>query len=66
MNGILKNKKNSRRCHLHSLDAHKKRSANNWLSVWESLSDDECKKKALVIESSKLLATLNDYLIKHK
>lgn len=66
IDSILKSKKNNRRCHLHSLDAQKKRSINDWLPVWDALHSDECKKKALIIESCQLLHTLNDYLNKHK
>ena len=66
INDILKTKKNNRRCHMHSLDSHKRRSLSDWLPAWEALSDEECKKQALIIETPKLLVTMNDYLNKHK
>jgi len=34
--------------------------------VWDALGDDECRKKALIIETSQLSLTLDQYLRKHK
>ena len=62
---LAKNKKN-RRCHLHSLEAQKQRGINDWQPVWDALGDDECRKKALIIETSQLSLTLDQYLRKHK
>lgn len=66
IDGIIKTKKNNKRCHMHLLDAHKKRSINDWIPVWEAFIDEECKKKALIIDASQLLVTVDDYLNKHK
>lgn len=62
---LAKNKKN-RRCHLHSLEAQKQRGINDWQPVWDALGDEECRKKALIIETSQLSLTLDQYLRKHK
>jgi hypothetical protein len=70
LNNILsltasKSKKN-RRCHLHSLDGQKQRAISDWIPVWDAFISDECRKKCLMVDTSRLILTLDNYLKKHK
>ena len=52
---------------MHSLESHKQRDINTaWQSIWLALNDDECRRKALIIETSQLTLILDQYLRKHK
>ncbi|XP_073522638.1 gametogenetin-binding protein 2 isoform X2 [Phyllobates terribilis] len=62
---IPKSKKN-KRCQLHSLDTHKpKPLGGNWMDIWEIMSQ-ECRDEVVLIDSSCLLETLENYLRKHR
>ncbi|KAM9320174.1 gametogenetin-binding protein 2 [Gastrophryne carolinensis] len=62
---IPKSKKN-KRCQLHSLDTHKpKPLGGNWMDIWEVMSQ-ECRDEVVLIDSSCLLETLENYLRKHR
>ncbi|XP_075709645.1 gametogenetin-binding protein 2 isoform X2 [Rhinoderma darwinii] len=62
---IPKSKKN-KRCPLHSLDTHKpKPLGGNWMDIWEVMSQ-ECRDEVVLIDSSCLLETLENYLRKHR
>jgi hypothetical protein len=56
----------NRRCPLHSLDKAKLKSINDWLPVWHSFMNEECRAKFILIDTSSLLITLHNYLRKHK
>ncbi|XP_063308155.1 gametogenetin-binding protein 2 isoform X2 [Pelobates fuscus] len=65
IDAIPKSKKN-KRCQLHSLDTHKpKPLGGNWMDVWEVMSQ-ECRDEVVLIDSSCLLETLENYLRKHR
>lgn len=65
IDAIPKSKKN-KRCQLHSLDTHKpKPLGGNWMDVWEVMSQ-ECRDEVVLIDSSSLLETLENYLRKHR
>ncbi|XP_069703871.1 gametogenetin-binding protein 2-like isoform X1 [Periplaneta americana] len=58
--------KKSRRCNLHSLDSQRSRPVTSaWIDVWECMRP-QCKEEVVLIESSTLLATLENYLRKHR
>ncbi|XP_053562807.1 gametogenetin-binding protein 2 [Bombina bombina] len=65
IDAIPKSKKN-KRCQLHSLDTHKpKPLGGNWMDIWEVMSQ-ECRDEVVLIDSSCLLETLENYLRKHR
>ncbi len=52
---------------MHSLESHKQRDINTaWQFIWLALNDDECRRRALIIETSQLTLILDQYLRKHK
>ncbi|KAJ9595143.1 hypothetical protein L9F63_013551 [Diploptera punctata] len=58
--------KKSHRCNLHSLDSQRSRPVTSaWVDVWECMRP-QCKEEVVVIESSTLLTTLENYLRKHR
>jgi len=59
--------KKSRRCALHSLDCQRSRAvvSDAWRDAWDRMMPP-CKDELLLIESSALHATLNNYLRKHR
>ncbi|XP_034239515.1 gametogenetin-binding protein 2-like [Thrips palmi] len=59
--------KKSRRCVLHSLDSQRTRVVvtDQWRDAWDRMKP-LCKDEVLLIEASALLATLNNYLHKHR
>ncbi|KDR09742.1 Gametogenetin-binding protein 2 [Zootermopsis nevadensis] len=58
--------KKSRRCNLHSLDSQRSRPITSaWVDVWECMRP-QCKEEVVLIESSTLLTTIENYLRKHR
>ncbi|GLH06233.1 Gametogenetin-binding protein 2 [Gryllus bimaculatus] len=59
--------KKSHRCNLHSLDSHRspRPMTSVWRDVWECMKI-QCKEEVVLIESSTLLVTLENYLRKHR
>ncbi|XP_023720325.1 gametogenetin-binding protein 2-like [Cryptotermes secundus] len=58
--------KKSHRCNLHSLDSQRSRPITSaWVDVWECMRP-QCKEEVVLIESSTLLTTLENYLRKHR
>ncbi|XP_028662807.1 gametogenetin-binding protein 2 isoform X2 [Erpetoichthys calabaricus] len=65
IDAIPKSKKN-KRCQLHSLDTHKPKPLGGcWMDVWELMSQ-ECRDEVVLIDSTCLLETLENYLRKHR
>ncbi|CAF0911716.1 unnamed protein product [Brachionus calyciflorus] len=56
----------NRRCQMHSLDKNRLKSINDWLLVWDSFLKNSTRNKILLIDTSKLMITLDSYLKRHK
>lgn len=58
--------KKSRRCVLHSLDSQRTRVLTTaWRDVW-AVMRPQCRDEVVLIEASTLMATLENYLRKHR
>ncbi|RNA13608.1 gametogenetin-binding 2-like [Brachionus plicatilis] len=55
----------NRRCQMHSLDRNRFKSMNDWFIVWDAFIKNSTRSKILVIETSKLLETVDSYLKRH-
>jgi len=63
---ILSKSRQTRRCPLHSLDAHRARPTGlQWRPLWDSMAQ-ECREELTLVEADTLLDTLEAYLQKHR
>lgn len=63
---ISSKSRQTRRCPLHSLDAHRARPTGlQWQPLWDSMAQ-ECREELTLVEADTLLDTLEAYLQKHR
>ncbi|KAK2714058.1 gametogenetin-binding protein 2-like isoform X3 [Artemia franciscana] len=61
----LKKSRQTLRCPLHSLDAHRARLPGSWKTLWDCLAV-ECREELSLIEGETLLQTMEAYLHRHR